>query len=248
MGMNEVDARQGRGGFPTTSSSLVVQLASDDERRIESIGRLFTLYHGAILAHLRRTWRKLSFEEIEDRASAFFASLLEKDAFKGFDPLKARFRTFLKMLLDRFARDENDGATARFRGGGVKHVSFHGDRGGLEEILADHDSLSPEEMLDEVIRQDFLSRAAEKTRAWAEATGRSKQFEAFRLYALEPEEGATYRSVAERLGVKESDVRNHIHGMRKRLELELHELLKPTVADPDTDLPQEFQELYGRKR
>jgi DNA-directed RNA polymerase specialized sigma24 family protein len=243
MGMNGVEA--GLGSIPTTSQSLVLQLSSNDERRIESIGRLFTLYHGAILAHLRLTWRKLSFEEIEDRGSAFFASLLEKDAFKGFDPLKARFRTFLKMLLDRFARDANDGATAQFRGGGVKHVSYHGDKANLLELIADHDSLTPAEMLDEVIRHDFLSRATDKTRAWAEVTGRSKQFEAFRLYSLEPEEGATYLSVAERLGVKESDVRNHISGMRKRLKMELHELLKPTVGDPEKDLPEEFRELYG---
>ena len=231
--------------FPPTAWSLVVKLSSNDEQRTEHIGRLFTLYHGAILAHLRRTWRKLPFEEIEDRASAFFARLLEKDAFHGFDTAKARFRTFLKMLLDRFARDVNDSETAVKRGGKATHVSFTGNRAELDKVLADHDALSPEDILDEVVRQDFLTRGFERLKAWAEETDRAKQFEAFRLQVLEPEKGATYQSVADRLGIKESDVRNHISGMRKRLRYEMRELLKPTVADPERDVEGEFEELFG---
>ncbi len=232
-------------GFPTTAWSLVVSLTSSEEQRRDSVGRLFTQYHGPILAHLRRTWRKKTFEEIEDLASAFFERLLEKDAFKALDTTKSRFRTFLKTVLDRFARDRHDSDTAIKRGHGVRHISFSGNAAVIEKLVADHDALSPEELLDEVIRQDFLERARERVRAWADSTGRGVQFEAFRLYALEPEEGTTYLSVAQRLGIKESDVRNHIHGMRRRLKHELETLIKPTVLDPERDTEEEFQELFG---
>ena len=249
MGTNGVEHAQGPApGFPSTACSLIIHLPEGDPRRLESIGRLFTMYHGAILAHLRRTWRKLPFEEIEDRASAFYASLLEKDAFRGFDTTKSRFRTFLKMLLDRFARDMHDKATALRRGGGVQHRPYSGDLDTLKKQIEDHDSLTPEEILDEVAGASFLDAAVERTRAWADSTGRAKQFEAFRLYSLEPEEGRTYRSVAERIGVKESDVRNYIHGMREHLKQDLQDILKPTVADPERDVPEEFQDLYGRRR
>ncbi len=248
MGANgEVEGSQGpASSFPTTAWSLVVNLTSDDERRIEAVGRLFRMYHAPILAHLRRTWRKLPFEEIEDRASAFYAHLLEKDALQGFDTAKSRFRTFLKMVLDRFARDKHDGDTALRRGGKVRHVSFTGNRERLDQVLADHEAATPGEILDLVVQQEFLAAAKERLRAWAESTGRAKQFEALRLY-LESDPELTYRQVAERLGVKESDVRNHIHGMRKRLEREIQELVKPTVANPDEDLKAEIQDLYGRR-
>jgi RNA polymerase sigma factor (sigma-70 family) len=232
-------------GFPTTAWSLVLSLASTEDLRRASIGRLFTQYHRAILAHLRRTWRKKSFEEIEDLAGAFFEWLLQRDVFQSLDRTKARFRTFLKTVLDRFARDRHDSDTAVKRGGGVRRVPFSGKAADIEDVAAAHDALSPEQMLDEVIRQDFLSRAKDRVRAWAESTGRAVQFEAFRLYALEPDEDATYLSVAQRLGIKESDVRNHIHGMRRRLEHELKDLIRPTVQDPDRDTEEEFLELYG---
>jgi DNA-directed RNA polymerase specialized sigma24 family protein len=244
MGTNGVGDGQ---YFPTTAWSLVVNLGCSDEQRAEHIGRLFTLYHGAILAHLRRTWRKLSVEDIEDRAGAFFARLLEKDVFHGFDGTKSRFRTFLKMLLDRFVRDVNDSDTAVKRGGRARHVSFTGSPTQLEKVMADHDALTPEEILDEVVTQEFLARGVERLRAWAEATGRLKHFEALRRYALEPKEGATYASVAQELGLKESDVRNYIFDMRGRLEQEIKELLKPTLQDPDRDVDQEFQDLFGRR-
>lgn len=231
--------------FPATSWSLVVKLSCSDEQRAESVGRLFTLYHGAILAHLRRTWRKLPFEEIEDRAGAFFARLLEKDAFQGFDTGKSRFRTFLKMLLDRFARDVNDSEMAVKRGGKARHVSFTGSVAQLEKVLADHDALSPEQILDEVVKQEFLARGIERLRAWADATGRAKQFEAYRLFVLEAEEGTSRKDVAARLDMKEQDVANYVLGMRKRLKHEMHELLKPTVEDPDRDVEGEFEELFG---
>lgn len=231
-------------GFPTTAWSLVVNLSSGEDQRRDAIGRLFSQYYPAILAHLRRTWRRKTIEQIEDLASAFFERILEKDIFKDLDTSKSRFRTFLKVLLDRFARDQHDADTSVKRGGAVRHHSFSGKAVDLDKLLADHEALSPGDILDEVVREDLLARAKERVRAWAEASGRGVQYEAFRLYALEPAEGESYQGVARRLSIKESDVRNYIHGMRKRLEQELKELIKPGVLDPVDGVEAEFQELF----
>jgi DNA-directed RNA polymerase specialized sigma24 family protein len=231
--------------FPSTIWSLVLKLSSTPEQRREGVERLFRLYHGPILAHFRRTWPRLSAEEIEDLAAGFFARLLEKDAFPEVDARRARFRTFLKVLLDRYARDVHDQRLTESRGGRAKHLAFDGDRARLEELLADHQSLTPDQILDEVFRDDLLRRGVERLRDWAESTGRAHHFHAFREYALEGAEGKTYADVAGVVGVKESDVRNYIHGMRQRLEYELRDLIKPGVEDPDRDLEQEYRELFG---
>lgn len=238
---NEAPARS----FPSTIWSLVLKLSSSPEQRREGVERLFRLYHGPILAHLGRTWPKLPAEEIEDLASGFFARLLERESFPDVDPGRARFRTFLKVLLDRYARDAHDARRTETRGGKVRHLAFEGDRARLETVLADHRELTPDQILDEVLRDDLLRRGVERLRDWAKSTGRAQHFHAFREYALDGGGARTYAEVASIVGVKESDVRNYIHGMRQRLEYELRDLIKPGVEDPDHDLDQEYRELFG---
>ena len=235
----------GGAGFPSTIWSLVLKLSSTPEQRREGVERLFRLYHAPILGHLRRTWSKLSSEEIEDLASGFFARLLEREGFPEVDPGRARFRTFLKVLLDRYARDAHDARRAETRGGKARHLAFEGDRSRLEAILADHRELTPDQILDEVLRDDLLRKGVERLHAWAEETGRAHHFHAFREYALDGAGAKTYAEVGAAVGVKESDVRNYIHGMRQRLEYELRDLLRPGVEDPDRDLDQEYRELFG---
>jgi hypothetical protein len=239
-----VVAESGR-GFPPTAWSLVLKLGTEEARR-GALDRLFRTYHAPVLAHLRRTWPAKPFEAIEDLAGGFFLHLVEKADFSRYDPARSRFRTFLKMMLNGYARDEYDRETSLKEGGSVRKLPFEGDRSQLERFLADRRTLSPEEILDAVVRDELIQKGVEKLRAWAEATGRFDQFQAFRLFALENDEGRTHAEVARLLNLNnEQQAKNFVSWMRDRLRHEIRELLKPGVEDPGRDLDVEYQELFG---
>lgn len=99
----------GHGGFPTTALSAIVGAASDDsDRRRGSFATLIAAYWKAVYKHARLKWRK-SNEDAKDIAQGFFARAMEKGFFDAYDPGKARFRTFLRLCLDRYIAGEAKG-------------------------------------------------------------------------------------------------------------------------------------------
>lgn len=230
--------------FPATIWSLVLKLSSP-ERRHDALDRLFRLYHAPILAHLQRSWPRKSFEAVEDLAGGFFCYLLEKADFSKYDPSRARFRTFLKVMLNGYARDVHDHETSQKQGGALRRIPFEGDRARLVQTLADHRTLGPEEILDAVVRDELLRQALANLKKWAEATGRADQHRAFEAYALDADGDRSHQDVARALGINEQQARNHVFGMRERLRHELRELIKPGLEDPDRDLDEEYREILG---
>ena len=52
-------------------------------------------------------------EDAEDLTQGFFTRAMEKEFFGGYDPAKARFRTFLRTCLDRFVANEDQAPLGR---------------------------------------------------------------------------------------------------------------------------------------
>src|SRR5207237_10051176 len=63
-------------------------------------------------------------EDAKDLTQAFFARAFEKGFFDRFDPARARFRTFLRVCLDRFAASEYRVETSQRRGGDAITLSL----------------------------------------------------------------------------------------------------------------------------
>jgi len=228
--------------FPKTTYHLVLGLrgeSPDDRRRaLERLGRR---YWKPVYAFARRAWAK-SNEDAKDLTQAFFLWMLEAGRLAKYDAARGTFRGYLKLLLKGFVADREDALRALKRGGGVRILAIP-ESGDLEPAALDRD---PQDAFDRHWKLEILKRALRRVRQWFTAAGREVQFQAFSAYAEAEKEGRpTYAEVARRLGRSESDVRNYLHAVRRRLREEMKAELADTVAGPD-DLEAEWQALFSR--
>src|SRR5688572_26926504 len=132
-----------RRGFPPTRHSVLAALAAgEEEERRRGADALITAYWKPACAYLRIRWRA-SDEDAKDLVQGFFARALEKSFFAGFDPGRARFRTFLRACLDAYVANARSDARRLKRGGGATLLSLDED-GGVSGTLASGDE-GPEE-------------------------------------------------------------------------------------------------------
>src|SRR5262245_61288292 len=105
------------GRFPATRRSAVVAVGSDDPaERARSFELLVRAYWKPVYKYLRLRWKRDA-EEARDLTQAFFARSFEKRTFAVFDPSRARFRTYLRACLDRFALEQARSERREKRGG-----------------------------------------------------------------------------------------------------------------------------------
>ena len=87
--------------FPTTRRSIVAALASpEEEERVRAFDTLVALYWRPVYKYLRVRGRR-SAEDAEDLTAGFFGRAFEKESLATYDPARASFHGFLRMLLDR---------------------------------------------------------------------------------------------------------------------------------------------------
>ena len=92
--------------FPVTRKSAVYAVASSDPgERNRAIDLIVDGYWKPVCKYIHLKWR-VSKEDAEDLTQAFFAVACEKNFFKDYDSSRARFRTFLRVCIDRFVANE----------------------------------------------------------------------------------------------------------------------------------------------
>jgi len=207
------------GGFPSTRHSVLAAVAGDDGiARGRALDALIRAYHRPVYMHVRLRHRAPP-EEASDLTQAFFLTALEKDVFAEFDPALARFRTFLRMLVDRFVIKQRRDAGRQKRGGQYELVSL--DFQSIEVDVATFDPDASPETIDAVFDREWvrsiLAMSVEALEAHCTGSGRKDRFLVFERLALGDEEGrATYAQVAEELGLKVTDVTNYLHYARTK--------------------------------
>src|SRR5262245_21187059 len=236
--MSFVDTNLGgtKRDFPKTAWDLVQQARdpSDDVRRA-GLEELCRRYWKPVYYYVRISCAK-SNEEAKDLAQGFFMHLVESDDLKRYDPQKASFRTYLKMVLKRFVQDEDKKAQALKRGGGCRIV-------GLEAL--ETAGSTPDDVFDHGWRVTFLRDAVERVRERFCSDGRTVKFQVFEAYDLCPEgERPTYAALADRFGVKASDVQNYLVLVRREILSDLRAQLDKTTANPE-ELRDEWQALFA---
>lgn len=226
------------GSFPRTRHSAIVALKSEvsDERRI-AMARVIDLYWIPVYKYLRLRWRK-DRTEAEDLTQGFFLSALEQEFLANFDAGKARFRTFLRVCLDRYVGKENAAASRQKRGGELRHVSldFEFAESELAVPLQSHE-VAPDQLFEREWVRSLFAHCVELLRRQCEAAGKSKQYAIFERYDLEVLDGdsrVTYDELAASFQISGDTVTNYLAAMRRDFRrIVLAEIRDLTATDEE---------------
>ena len=209
--------------FPTTRRSVVLALSSADAaERTRAFDTLVACYWKPLYKYARYAFRRTR-EDAEDLTQSFFARAFEKESLASYDAAKASFRTFLRLLFDRHASNEWNALHAIKRGGAEVHLDFDAAE---EELGRETSVATPEEFFQREWVRSVFALAVERLRAEAKPA----QFAIFELYDLDGDRGVTYRELAARFGIAETQVTNHLAAMRRRFRAIVLEMLREVTA------------------
>jgi RNA polymerase sigma factor (sigma-70 family) len=233
--------------FPATRHSIVAAMRSPgaDERR-SAFDALITAYWKPVFKYVRLKWHAPP-DEAEDLTQGFFLRAFEKDFFAGFDPSRARFRTYLRTCLDGFVANARKADARLKRGGAVTLIPI--DFGEAERELR-HQASNAIDDFDAYFHREWLrslfAAAADRLRRSCEARGRADRFAVFEQYDLAAEDGdrPTYAELARRLGLSATDVTNELAAARREFRRLVLETLREQCAS-DEEFEAESRALTG---
>jgi len=256
----------GQGGrFPLTRPSAIGGVASDDPKeRARAFDILVRAYWKPVYKHVRIKWRR-PVEDARDVTQGFFARTFEKRQLVGYDPARARFRTYLKGSLDHYVAELARNASRQKRGGGALRVSLDFDvaedelvrSGAVASALAGGPAADAraDACFDHEWTRSLFDAALLALEARCHADGKAIYFEVFRRYVVEPtlsggvrgapEQGRpSYASVAAACGIAVTDVTNYLSWTRRELRLCVLEELREITAD-ETEFKEEARAALG---
>jgi RNA polymerase sigma-70 factor (ECF subfamily) len=218
--------------FPTTRRSVVLALASTDEaERTRAFDTLVACYWKPLYKFARVAWRRSS-EDAEDLTQSFFARAFEKESLAAYDVGKASFRTFLRLLFERHVNNEWKAGQRIKRGGGEVHLDFESAEVEVAGELPA--AITPEEYFQREWVRSVFAVAVDRLRERCEREEKQVQFAIFDAYDLDDNRGVSYRELAARFEIPESQVTNYLAAMRRRFrEIVLEALRKVTATDQE---------------
>jgi RNA polymerase sigma factor (sigma-70 family) len=234
--------------FPPTRHSAVREATSADvEVRKQAFHDLVTAYWKPVYKYVRVKWNA-SNEDAKDLTQAFFLRAMEKGICNGFDPSRARFRTYLRVLIDGFVTNERKAAGRIKRGGGVAILSldFDGAEGelGHTQIAAD---AGPDDLFYREWVRSLFALAVDELRRDCQASGKQTHFLVFERYDLEGPDRSpkpTYGELALEFGLSPTQVTNYLAAMRREFRRLVLERMRATTGS-DEEFREESRRLLG---
>ena len=227
--------------FPTTRRSVVLALGSEDAaERTRAFDTLVACYWKPLYKYSRVAWSRTR-EDAEDLTQSFFTRAFEKESLAGYDAAKASFRTFLRLLFDRHVSNEWHAGQRLKRGGGQVQLDFDAAEA---ELGRDTKTVTPEEYFQREWVRSMFAHAVERLRARCEAEGKRVQFAIFEAYDLDDDRGVSYRELATRFDVPETQVTNYLAAMRRRFREHVLDVLREVTAT-DEEFRNESRALLG---
>jgi RNA polymerase sigma factor (sigma-70 family) len=234
--------------FPTTHHSVVAATRSDDaDLRRRAFERLIAAYWRPVYKYVRLRWGATS-DDAQDLTQEFFLRAMEKRFFDRYQPSQARFRTFLRVCLDRFVSNQRVAASRLKRGGGAGFIRL--DVESAEAELRAPDLGQPPDVeayfREEWVRSLF-TRAVDELGRRLEASGRQLAFRLFSRYDLEGPDAAeppTYAGLAREFHLHVTQVTNQLHAVRRQFREIVLEELRAITAGED-EFRAEARELFG---
>jgi RNA polymerase sigma factor (sigma-70 family) len=243
---DDTDIGGARGRFPATARSLLVGATGDDPvERQRSFGALIKAYWKPVYKYVRLKWLRTN-EDAKDLTQAFFARAMEKGFFDSYDPARARFRTFLRMCLDRYVANETQAERRQKRGGDAKILSLDFDL--AEAELAGLAAPAPAD-LDRYFDHEWVravfALAIDSLRLECVARGKDAQFRLFeRCDLCDDPIHPSYDALARDFGVSVSQVTNSLAWARRELRRIVLERLRELTAS-DEEFRSEARHLLG---
>jgi hypothetical protein len=230
--------------FPTTRHSIIERLRSDEDAlRRSAVDHLASGYWKPVYKYLRVKWQ-LTAEDAEDAAQAFFAEAFEKGWFETYDAGKARFRTFVRVCVDRLVMNRQQAAARVKRGGAVRIVNV--DFAAAEQELP-HDLPAVTPDADAFFEREFVralfDRAVAAMRADCETRGRMLHWRLFERYDL-ADTKPSYASLAAEFELTQGQVTGYLAQMRAAFRAETVAALEALCASRD-DFRREARALLG---
>jgi len=219
------------GRFPSTHLSLIQ--AAGDSVPSEALDRVMAIYWKPVYRFVRLKFHQDN-EDAKDLTQSFFAAALERDLFLRFDASKASFRAYLRMAVERFAANRYAEAHRQKRGGEVHFVP-------VEDCNAAGES--PEEAFEREWRRQLFALALDDLRAFAMREGKQLHFAIFEAYDLASGERPAYAALAERHGIAETSVTNHLAWARRMLRGFVTERLRG-VTPGERELREELRRVW----
>ena len=236
--------------FPDTRRSLVAAVKSGDgDERARALETLAEAYWRPVYTYVRLKAGR-GHEEAADLTQEFFARLVEKDWLARFDASKARFRTYVRVLVDGLVANESKSKARAKRGGGLQIVSLDFDavRREVEERRSSGE-LSPEDFFEREWVRSVFSLAVTRLRDRTTASGQEKRFGVFSAFDLEEVTGSagarpSYRDLALRFGMTVVDVTNQLAAARRDFRRILLDLVRELTVSDD-EFRAEARTLFG---
>lgn len=221
---------------------MIDALASGDARtRERAFGTVVELYWKPLYKSLRFKGN-FSPEDAEDLTQSFFVAAFEKTALSSFDPGKASFRTFVRMLFDRHVANERKSHSRLKRGGGATKLDFESAE---QELARDSPrSLDPEQYFEREWARSVFATAVERLRSWASENGKQTHLEVFTAYDIDGD--ASYKSIAAHHGLSEATVTNYLAAMRRQFRAIVLELIGE-VTSSEREYRIEARALLGKE-
>jgi len=219
--------------FPVTHHSAIAGVRSSVEtERSCAYESIVTAYWKPVYKYIRMKWQK-SNEDAKDLTQSFFTKVMEKEFFNGYDPVKARFRTFLRVCLDGFVSNEEKAASRIKRGGDAQILSL--DFADADDELA-HAGPPSHETLDEYFDKEWIRHlftvAVERLKTECRQNGKQVHFSLFERYHIQEAE-LTYEEVGAEFGLSVSNVTNFLSFARKEFRRIVLEELRDITATDD---------------
>lgn len=239
----------GAGGFPATRFSIVHATGSRDPAlRREAWDRLIRAYWQPVYTFIRLRWNATP-DDAADLTQSFFAHAFEAGFIERFDPARGRFRTWLRVCLQRFLANEHKAARRLRRGGDASHVSldFAAAESAIAAVARSSDTLDEETFFHRESVRALLALAVDDLRTELEASGRAVHFRIFARYDLE-EPGAgerpTYRELAAMYDLPVTQVTNFLHTTRARFRRIVLDRLRE-ISGTEAEFQEEARALLG---
>jgi RNA polymerase sigma factor (sigma-70 family) len=232
--------------FPVTRLSVIERLRAlpaQHDVRADAFGDLVEGYWKPVYKYLRVRWR-VQPEEAEDLTQAFFAEAFEHAWFARFDPDKARFRTFVRLCVDRLVMNRQQSARRSKRGGDVQILEL--DFAHAEHEVVRYASQPPE--ADDFFKREFIralfDRAVRRLRDDYLARGRERHWRLFERYDLAPEPRESYAALAAEFQLTPGQVTGYLAQARGAFRTHAIAELRALCGSPE-EFRREARELFG---
>lgn len=219
---------------------MVAGLASDQpEARQRALDVVAAAYWAPVHALLRARYG-MDLDAAGDLTQEFFAAAIEKQWLASYDPARARFRTFLRTCVERFAAKAHQAARRAKRGGGLEHVPLD-------------DALVPagDDPVDALFEREWVRSVFELSLAAFRVEPRTptqdlgfRLFERYDIEGADQDEPPTYAALATEFDVPATRVTNLLSWARRRFRGHVLDTLR-ALTGSDEEFRAEARALLG---